>query len=87
MKLGMSILLGASLLMLAAVLIRNRMSWGWLKRFAIHIAAAAFVIYLINYSGWAGGAYIPINPATLAAVVLLGVPGIALIVGLQWTLF
>ena len=86
MKLGWSILFAGSLSALLFVLVRHRISWGGLTRFGLHIAAAALVLYLLNGSGLIPGFHVPLNPSTMAAVMLLGVPGILLILGLQWSL-
>ncbi|RXZ80016.1 pro-sigmaK processing inhibitor BofA [Paenibacillaceae bacterium] len=75
-----------SAFMLFILLIRNRMSWIGVKRFALHLVAVAVVLYVLNYSGWVSGFHIPLNPASLGTVVLLGIPGIVLILGLQWTI-
>ncbi|GBF77833.1 hypothetical protein PA598K_06409 [Paenibacillus sp. 598K] len=45
---------------------------------------AAIALYVLNFSGFISGFYIPLNPATIAVVVALGVPGIAMMAGLQW---
>ncbi|HTG70661.1 MAG TPA: pro-sigmaK processing inhibitor BofA family protein [Candidatus Udaeobacter sp.] len=74
----------ASSVLLAAVLLRNKLSWGWLRGFALHLVLAAGLLYLLNYSELVPGIYIPLNPVTIGTVVTLGVPGVALIVGLQW---
>jgi inhibitor of the pro-sigma K processing machinery len=79
----LSIFIGSSLL-LAAVLLKNKLSWGWLRSFSLHVVLAAGLLYLLNYSGLVPGMYIPLNPITIGTVLTLGVPGIALIVGLQW---
>lgn len=73
-----------SSVMLAAVILRNKLSWGLLRGFALHLVLAAALLYLLNYSGVVPDMYIPLNPFTIGTVVTLGVPGIALIVGLQW---
>ncbi len=74
----------ASSVLLAAVLLRNKLSWGWLRGFALHLVLAAGLLYLLNYSELVPGIYIPLNPITIGTVLTLGVPGVALIVGLQW---
>ncbi|RAP73492.1 pro-sigmaK processing inhibitor BofA family protein [Paenibacillus montanisoli] len=76
-----------SSLLLVGVILRNRLSLQWVRRFALHLIAAALTLYMLNYSGLITGMEVPINPATIGTAVLLGVPGIALIVGLQMTLF
>ncbi|WP_424769119.1 pro-sigmaK processing inhibitor BofA family protein [Paenibacillus sp. sgz302251] len=74
----------ASSLLLIAVVLRNRLSWGWLRVFSLHLVMAAALLYVLNYSGLVPGMYIPLNPVTLGAVIALGIPGVALIIGLQW---
>ncbi|MUT67876.1 pro-sigmaK processing inhibitor BofA family protein [Paenibacillus sp. NEAU-GSW1] len=73
-----------SSLLLIGVLVRQRLSWSWVKGFALHLALAAGVLYLLNFSGMISNVYIPLNPATIGTVVVLGVPGIALIAGVQY---
>jgi inhibitor of the pro-sigma K processing machinery len=74
----------ASSVMLVAVVLRNKLSWGWLRGFMLHLVLAAALLYVLNYSELVPGMYIPLNPVTIGTVVTLGVPGIALIAGLQW---
>ncbi|MGM0884471.1 MAG: pro-sigmaK processing inhibitor BofA family protein [Bacillota bacterium] len=81
--LWMSIFIASSV-MLVAVVLRNRLSWGWLRGFTLHLVLAAALLYVLNYSELVPGMYIPLNPVTIGTVVTLGVPGIALIMGLQW---
>ncbi|MDQ6420262.1 pro-sigmaK processing inhibitor BofA family protein [Paenibacillus sp. LHD-117] len=79
-----AMLIGSSALLIW-ILIRNKMPLAWLRGFALHLVAAAGVLYVLNYSGLVPGMYIPLNPVTVGTVVVLGVPGIALLAGLQWT--
>jgi inhibitor of the pro-sigma K processing machinery len=79
-------LLIASSALLVWILIRNRLPWGWLRSFALHMVAAAGALYLLNYSGLIPGMYIPLNPFSVGAVVVLGLPGVALMAGLQWVI-
>ncbi|MCM3631600.1 pro-sigmaK processing inhibitor BofA family protein [Paenibacillus glycanilyticus] len=69
---------------LIAVLLRQRMSWTWVRNFNIHFVLAAAVLYVLNFSGLIPNIYIPLNPVTIGTVVVLGVPGIALIAGVQY---
>ncbi|QHT58885.1 pro-sigmaK processing inhibitor BofA [Paenibacillus lycopersici] len=87
MKTVWMISLLASSLLLVLVIVRNRLSFRWLKRFGLHLVAAALTLYMLNYSGVITGYEVPLNPATIGTVVLLGLPGIALVLGLQMTLF
>lgn len=75
-----------SSVLLGFVLLKQKLPPGWLTRFGAHLALSAMAIYALNYSGWITGLYIPLNPATIGAATLLGLPGIALIAGLQWLL-
>lgn len=86
MKTFWLILLGSSSILLAIVLFKQKLPRGWLTRFGVHLVVSAMALYALNYSGWITGLYIPLNPATIGTVSLLGLPGIALIAGLQWTL-
>lgn len=79
----LSIFIGSSVL-LAAVILRNKLSWSWLRGFALHLVLAAVLLYMLNYSGLVPDMYIPLNPITIGTVLTLGVPGVALIAGLQW---
>jgi inhibitor of the pro-sigma K processing machinery len=78
-------LIGSSVL-LSGVILRNKLSWRWIKRFALHLVVAAMALYLLNYSGAVHGFEVPLNPTTIGTVVLLGLPGIILMVGLQQVL-
>ncbi|WP_274648523.1 pro-sigmaK processing inhibitor BofA family protein [Paenibacillus humicola] len=79
--------LATSLLLLVTIVVRSKLSWAWLSRFALHLVAAALALYLLNYSGVVSGFEVPLNPATIGTVVLLGLPGIMLVLGLKMTLF
>ncbi|KIL34583.1 pro-sigmaK processing inhibitor BofA [Cohnella kolymensis] len=78
--------LAVSALLLILVLVREKAAKGWLTRFGIHLVVSAMALYALNFSGWITGWYVPLNPVTIGAVTLLGVPGIALVLGLQTTL-
>ncbi|CAM4394577.1 pro-sigmaK processing inhibitor BofA family protein [Paenibacillus alkaliterrae] len=79
----LSIFIASSVLLIAVVL-RNKLSWSWLRGFSLHLVLAAALLYVLNYSNLIPDMYIPINPVTIGTVVTLGIPGVALIVGLQW---
>ncbi|MFD2329305.1 pro-sigmaK processing inhibitor BofA family protein [Cohnella sp. GCM10020058] len=68
---------------LLLLLLRRSAPGGWLLRFGTHLGLAAFAIYALNFSGWISGWHVPLNPATIGAVTLLGLPGVALVLGLQ----
>lgn len=75
-----SVILGsilvASLLALVAVLFRKRLGLSIFTSIGIHVVLAAAGIYVVNYSGWITGIYIPLNPATIGTVTVLGLPGL-----------
>lgn len=86
-----SIILGSvlvvSLLSLLVILFKKRIGLTFLTSFGIHLVLAAVGIYIVNYSGWVTGAYIPLNPATIGTVSILGLPGVGLLLGLKISLF
>lgn len=73
-----------SSILLIAIVMRHKLSWNWFRNFAIHLVMAAALLYLLNYSGIVADMYIPLNPITIGTVVTLGIPGVALILGLQY---
>lgn len=83
MKTVFALMLAGSSAALLYLLIRRRMTRAWLTRFGFHLAAAVLVIYGLNELGWIAGVHIPLNPATALAVVMLGLPGLAMIAALQ----
>ena len=44
------------------------------------------LIYVVNFTGLAAEAYIPLNPMTIGTVMVLGLPGVALLIGLKFTI-
>ncbi|PPQ52044.1 pro-sigmaK processing inhibitor BofA [Paenibacillus peoriae] len=73
--------------MLLFLIIKKRLGIGWFVVFGAHMGLAAMALYVINYSGWITQVYIPINPVTMGAVTILGLPGIVLLLGLKTVLF
>ncbi|KAA9004626.1 pro-sigmaK processing inhibitor BofA [Paenibacillus spiritus] len=84
--LAWSVMLGAVLLLLVVVF-RQKLGWRWLAPFSTHLIAAAVGLYLVDFAGLLGSVYIPLNPVTIGSVAVLGVPGLAMLVGLKITLF
>ncbi|MCM3786790.1 pro-sigmaK processing inhibitor BofA family protein [Neobacillus mesonae] len=76
-----------SLLLILIILFRKKIGLRWTSTFGIHLVLAALGIYVVNYSGLIGEVYIPINPATIGTVTVLGLPGVALLYGLKISLF
>ncbi|MFD0713160.1 pro-sigmaK processing inhibitor BofA family protein [Paenibacillus sp. GCM10027626] len=75
-----------STLLLTVVLYRQRASRLWIKHFALQLIGVVLGIYLLNFSGIISGFEIPLNPLTIGTVILLGLPGMGLIIGLQLVL-
>ncbi|WP_339819040.1 pro-sigmaK processing inhibitor BofA family protein [Paenibacillus sp. FSL R7-0216] len=86
MKLVLIGILVMSLALLLYILFSRKLGLVWLSRFGLHIVLAALGIYVINFSGLITEVYIPLNPVTLSTVVVLGLPGVALLVGLKLTM-
>ncbi|WP_338541245.1 pro-sigmaK processing inhibitor BofA family protein [Paenibacillus tundrae] len=86
-----SLILGSvlvvSLVALLVILFKKRIGLAWFTSFGIHLVLAAVGIYIVNYSGWITGVYIPLNPATIGTVSILGLPGVGLLLGLKISLF
>ncbi|MEK3884132.1 pro-sigmaK processing inhibitor BofA family protein [Paenibacillus sp. PL2-23] len=78
----LSILVVSSLL-LVVVLLKQKLSWNWLRAFVIHLVLAAGLLYLVNETGVVEGLYIPLNPITISTAVVLGVPGVIMMAGVQ----
>lgn len=78
-------MLSLSSILLVITLMRSRMfwSWSWFSRFALHLTAAAAGLYLLNGTGLMPGSEIPLNPATIGTAVVLGLPGVAVLAGIQ----
>ena len=72
-----------SLFSLLYIVVKKRLGLGWLTVFGTHMVLATLGIYLVNFSGLMTAVYIPINPATIGTVMVLGLPGVALLYGLK----
>lgn len=79
--------LSVSLLLILVILFRRKIGFKWISSFGVHLVLAALGIYVVNYSGFIGEVSIPINPATIGTVTVLGLPGVALLYGLKISLF
>ncbi|MNJ38335.1 pro-sigmaK processing inhibitor BofA family protein [Paenibacillus bouchesdurhonensis] len=87
MKLILSLVLIGSLLLLGYIIFSRRMGFAWLTRLGVHIVLAALGIYVVNFSGLLTEAYIPMNPVTISTVLILGLPGVGLLLGLKLAMF
>ncbi|MCE3198134.1 pro-sigmaK processing inhibitor BofA family protein [Paenibacillus sonchi] len=74
-------------LLLLLIVYKKKLGWAWLSLFGTHLLLAALGIYVVNFSGLLTDIYIPLNPATIGAVTVLGLPGVLMLMGLKLTLF
>ncbi|SEU31861.1 pro-sigmaK processing inhibitor BofA family protein [Paenibacillus sp. NFR01] len=76
-----------SVVLLLVIVFRKKLGWAWLTIFGTHLILAALGIYIVNFSGVITEVRIPLNPATIGAVTVLGLPGVLMLMGLKITLF
>lgn len=76
-----------SAVLLFVIVFRKKLGWAWLTIFGTHLILAALGIYIVNFSGVITEVHIPLNPATIGAVTVLGLPGVLMLMGLKITLF
>jgi inhibitor of the pro-sigma K processing machinery len=70
-------------LLLVFTLLRNKYSFHWLGHFCLHIAFAAFLIYLVNLFSSYTHVSIPMNAATVGTVGILGIPGLCMLAAVK----
>ncbi|WP_340006033.1 pro-sigmaK processing inhibitor BofA family protein [Paenibacillus sp. FSL K6-0276] len=76
-----------SVVSLSLIVFRKKLGFGWLSLFGTHLVLAALAIYVVNFSGLITQVHIPLNPATIGAVTVLGLPGVIMLIGLRIILF
>ncbi|MBD2860368.1 MULTISPECIES: pro-sigmaK processing inhibitor BofA family protein [Paenibacillus] len=76
-----------SSILLVVVLMRRKHSRQWIGYAVLHIVVAAFLLYFVNLAGSYYDFRIPVNMPTVATVLMLGVPGLLMLVGLKFVLF
>jgi inhibitor of the pro-sigma K processing machinery len=76
-----------SIVLLGLIVFRKKLGFGWLSLFGVHLVLAALAIYIVNFSGLITQVHIPLNPATIGAVTVLGLPGVVMLIGLRIILF
>lgn len=86
MKLIMMSVFVISILLILFIVFKKKLGFKWLSILGIHMVLAAVGLYGVNFSGIIPNIYIPLNPVTIGTVVLLGLPGVALLAGLKMTL-
>lgn len=83
MKLALASVLVVSMALLLYILFSRKLGFAWITRLGLHFVLAALGIYIINFSGLITEVYIPLNLVTVSTVIVLGLPGVALLVGLK----
>ena len=81
------VVLFISTCLLIYVMARGRLPLNWFMMCALHLSTAIMAVYIINYSGWITGVYIPVNLTTVSIVTVLGLPGVGLLLGLKMCMF
>lgn len=81
------VVLLVSSVLLAVILLRRKHSRQWMGYAVLHIVVAAFLLYFVNLAGSYYDFRIPVNMPTVATVLVLGVPGLLMLVGLKFVLF
>ncbi|WP_158606450.1 pro-sigmaK processing inhibitor BofA family protein [Paenibacillus ginsengarvi] len=76
-------LLVVSSLVLLFMLVRHKGAWQWLGYAATHVVIAAFLLYFVNLIGSHYEFRIPLNLPTVGTALVLGAPGVLLLVGLK----
>lgn len=76
-----------SIVSLSLIVFRKKLGFGWISLFGAHLVLAALGIYVVNFSGLLTQVYIPLNPITIGAVTILGLPGVVMLFGLKIILF
>lgn len=76
-----------SIVSLSLIVFRKKLGFGWISLFGAHLVLAALGIYVVNFSGLLTQVYIPLNPVTIGAVTILGLPGVVMLFGLKIILF
>lgn len=86
MRIALTGVLIGSLILLLYIVVSRKLGLAWMTRLGLHIVLAALGIYVVNFSGLLTEAYIPLNPVTISTALVLGLPGVALLLGLKLTL-
>jgi inhibitor of the pro-sigma K processing machinery len=76
-------ILSFSGLLLLFMLYRYKYAFQWLGSICLNVVVAAFLLYMLNLFGDYTQLEIPINPATVGTVSILGVPGLLMLAALK----
>lgn len=68
---------------LVLLVLRSRVAAAWLMTMALHMVVAAVLLYLVNGFGATYDFRIPINASTVAAIGVLGIPGLAMLIAMK----
>ena len=71
---------------LVLIMLRNRAAAAWVAAMGIHVAAAALLLYAVNWLGKSVDFHIPINGTTMGTIGVLGIPGLMLLAALRLVL-
>lgn len=69
------------------ILLRPHLNAGTFLRFAANLLIAGLIVYGVQVTGILGEVQIPINIPTVMIAGLLGIPGVALLYGVQLLVF
>lgn len=78
-------ILAISIILILYLWISRKMGFAWVTRLGLHFVLAAVGLYVVNEAGILPHVYIPLNPATIGTVLVLGLPGVGLLIGLKLT--
>lgn len=70
-------------LLLVITLFRHKHTFQWIGYLCLHIAFAAFLLYVVNLLGPYTRLEVPLNLATVGTVSVLGVPGLMMLIALK----
>lgn len=76
-----------SVALLVFVLLRSRLGWDWVPALMLNVVVAGVLLYLAGLAEPYTNLHLPINVATVATVVALGVPGLIMLFALKMLLF
>jgi inhibitor of the pro-sigma K processing machinery len=70
-------------ILLVFTLFRHKYAFQWLGYLCMNVAFAAFLLYILNLFGTYTHIEVPLNPATVGTVSMLGIPGLLMLVALK----
>ncbi|TDF92198.1 pro-sigmaK processing inhibitor BofA family protein [Paenibacillus piri] len=70
-------------IILLFTLFRHKYAFNWIGYVCLHVAIAAFLLYIVNLLGPYTRVEVPLNATTVGTVSILGVPGLMLLLALK----